>query len=76
MKPEWGPGFASLVERSKALRAKGGLGYALSIILVKGSPLGHMTPFGIEEMLDADKLPWNYQWEETLKDLVAQGKVI
>ncbi|EDR03656.1 uncharacterized protein LACBIDRAFT_295208 [Laccaria bicolor S238N-H82] len=76
MKPEWGPGFTSLVERSKALRAKGGLGYALSLILVKGSPLAHMTPFGIDEMFDAGELPWNYRWEETLKDLVAQGKVV
>jgi hypothetical protein len=74
--PEFDELLATFFERSKAIRAGGGIGIAFVMVYVQDSDSSIMqiSPFGLPELLDS--LPYDREWLISLKKIVAMGKVI
>lgn len=72
--------FDNVIEQSKELRSKGGVGVGLLLIIVPTAGTLHLTPFGMPELLHktqtAQERFLDSQWEEKLRLMVETGQVI
>ena len=72
--PEFNETLATFSERSKVIRANGGIGVTFVAVRIAESGVMQITPFGLPELLD--DLPYDREWLASLKQIVAMGRVI
>lgn len=67
--------FELVLKQSHALREKGGVGSAITLIQVHGTRVLHITPFSFEEPIDEKVLPHDEQWDARFARAVENGIV-
>jgi len=66
-------GLDAIISQSRTLMEGGGGGVPIMVIHVPDAHLMHLTPFGLEEVMDEESLPWNPGWLQDLKEVVRRG---
>jgi len=67
--------FNTVLKQSHALREKGGVGSAITLIQVQSTRVLHITPFSFEEAIDKKALPYDEQWDAKFVRVVENGLV-
>lgn len=68
------PGIDALLEKSRQIRAEGGIGLAIAMIYVAEFRLLHLTPTVVRVSLE--DCPIDNRWATNFTEAVAAGKVL
>lgn len=74
----FGPGqdelLAVLLDRSRKIRANGGIGVAVAMLYIKEAGILHLNPTVVQDLVPG--APRDSQWSASLKRIVAAGKIV